>query len=598
MHRLAAKLTLLAVAASVAAAAWGLWCWWTWSPDLATRVRDDAFYEYAWAANFAAGRGGVVSDGVTTSGVQWLWTLLLAAVAWVFGAGALAVAPFLGGLLHVATAALWWRLPRDRATGAVLGMCWLGHPLLLREAQNGQETALAGLAATGLYAARRAPERWFAPLCVSATLARSDLLGVVLLLAWVRRASFGRKAAAAPALSVVALAALNLSFGGGLLQDSGAPMAWLWHENLEQAWGFGRAQWWFTRPVLLGGPFATASAFGWGAAAFLLVRPRWPRALRYLPLVVVALAAALGAHDLACAWWCAALLALRPAGARRPLPRATAAVALGLFAVVALHWAVRWYPRDYYLAPVVVAAFVAAHRLGRWRLALLLLPLVQLLDGGRVRPEPLAGQRAMAVAGEALHRFLPAGERVGCFNSGVVTFLADVTAPAGQRRGVVNLDGVVDRRSFRALRAGELDRWLDAQQVRFVLDGPAQFSRDPAVPHASGRFFGADFDPARDLVEVARFAARSAQAGEARPEAMRLYWRRGRGVRPARTSGPALTSLGPDRVLWSARAGEALLAPGPAGEPVVLERVDADTDVVLHLLGGAVSADDLRVAPR
>jgi hypothetical protein len=51
-------------------------------------------------------------------------------------------------------------------------------------------------------------------------------------------------------------------------------------------------------------------------------------------------------------------------------------------------------------------------------------------------------------------------------------------------------------------------------------------------------------------------------------------------------------------VLWSARAGEALLAPGPAGEPVVLERVDADTDVVLHLLGGAVSADDLRVAPR
>ena len=595
MHRSAAKLTLLAVAAAVAAAAWGLFCWWTWSPDLATRVRDDAFYEYAWAANFASGRGGVVSDGVSTSGVQWLWTLLLAAVAWLFGAGALWAAPFVGGALHVAAAAAWWRIPRDRATGAVLALCWLGHPLLLREAQNGQETALAGLAATGLYAARHARQRWFVTLCVTATLARSDLFCLVVLLAWCRRGDGWWRALGAPLLAFAALAAANLWFGGGLLQDSAAPMAWLWHANLEEAWGFWRAQWWFTRPVLLGGPFHTASAFGFGAVAFLLLRPFVPRALRFAPLLAVALAALLGAHDLLCPLWCALLLALRPAASRRALPAGVLAFALGLGAVVALHWAVRWYPRDYYLAPVAVAAFVAVHRLGRWRLVLLALPVLQLVDSGRVRPEPLAGQRAMAAAGAELHRFVPARDRVGCFNSGIVTFLADVTADDARRRGVVNLDGVVDRRSFAALRARELDAWLDAQRVRFVLDGPAQFARDPAVPHASGRFFGPEFDASQDLVEVARFAVRSATAGAARPEAMRLYWRRGRGVRPPRIAEERVTVLGVDRVLWAARAGETLvMSDGHTGR-VVLERVDVDTQVLLVLRDGALDPAALRV---
>ncbi|MCK5941341.1 MAG: hypothetical protein KAI24_05165, partial [Planctomycetes bacterium] len=391
MARSTPLLTSSAVVVAACAAGWGLYSWWTFEPDLTTRLRDDAFYEFVWAIRFAAGEGGTVSDGVSTSGVQWLWTLLLAAIVAVLGPTAVVLAPILGGVLHLANAVWWAGLPRDRATGAVLGLCWLGHPLLLREAQNGQETALAVLCATGVYALRGSRERWFAPMCVLATLARSDLLALVVLMSLCRHRRAPWRSLPTPLLSFGALAALNLYFGGGLLQDSGMPMSWLWHQNLEQVAGFWSTQWWFTRPVLLGGPFATASAFGFGLLAFLLIRPWWPASLRVLPAVAVGAASALGVHDLATPGWTALLLALFPAVRLRPMPCELLALAFGLIAIVVLHWALRWYPRDYYLAPLVVAAFAAISRLGRWRLLLLAFPLVQVLDSWRVQPEPLAG---------------------------------------------------------------------------------------------------------------------------------------------------------------------------------------------------------------
>ena len=60
----------LAVIAAIGAAVWGLWSWVEMYPLLTTRLRDDAFYEFVWAVNLAQGRGPVVSDGVTTSGVS------------------------------------------------------------------------------------------------------------------------------------------------------------------------------------------------------------------------------------------------------------------------------------------------------------------------------------------------------------------------------------------------------------------------------------------------------------------------------------------------------------------------------------------------
>lgn len=611
MLRSSLPLRVLAVLAALAAAAWGLRAWWTWSPSLTDRLRDDAFYEFVWAIQFAAGQGGTVSDGASTSGVQWLWTLALAALVRLGGPAALGAAPLLGGLLHFLTAAIWWRLPRDRAAGAVLALCWIGHPLLLREALNGQETALAAACASALFALRGRAERVFAPVAVATVLARSDLLALVVALSiWRHRARL-RRAAATPAVAFAALAALNLTFGGGVLQDSALPMSWLWHSNLEQAHGRWASQWWFTRPVLLGGPFALASAFGYGLLTFLLVRPRWPRALRAAPLLAVGAAAALGAQDLAVPAWCALLLALCPRRRHRPLPRDLLAVAVGLGAVVALHWAIRWYPRDYYLAPLVVGAFAALARVARWRLALLAFPLIQLADMRRVEPEPLAGQAEMQLAGRHLHAVLPAGERVGCFNSGIVTAM-DLARQGRQPppRGVVNLDGVVDHRSFAALRAGRLGAWLDEQSIRFLLDSPQQFSLDPAVPHACGAYFGGGFDPARDLVEIARFDLVGVSGAAPGADSMRLYWRRGRGVRPAPwaepgelrdypTSAPPASpaDAAPRAVLWGARAGEALVFVDAAGGVEVLASVDVDTTVLLQGLPPS-GAGQLRVDAR
>ena len=108
-----------AVASSAIVALWGLSQWLVPRPDACDRLRDDAFYEFAWAANVAAGRGPSVSDGVTTSGVQLLWSLLLVPIAWLGGAACLPfVAPWLGVALHAATAFGWWRTVRDRATAA------------------------------------------------------------------------------------------------------------------------------------------------------------------------------------------------------------------------------------------------------------------------------------------------------------------------------------------------------------------------------------------------------------------------------------------------------------------------------------------------
>ena len=596
-----------AVFAAVVAAAWGLALWWTFTPDLATRLRDDAFYEFVWASDLAHGGEGSVSAGVTTSGVQWLWSFSLAMISWWLGPGAVAVAPFLGAALHAAAAVVWWRIPRDPAVGAVLGLCWLGHPLLLREALNGQETALAALAATLLFAARRARELFFLPLCVLATLARSDLLALVLLLSCWRHRDRLRRSLAAPGVSLAALTALNVAFGGGLLQDSALPMSWLWHVNLEEVSGFWFNQWWYTRPVLLGGPFATVSVFGCGLMVFLVVRPWLPAVLCFAPLLAVVGAAALGMRDLEAASVAALLLVIYPSRRTSALPLDLLAVSVGLAAIVALHWAVRWYPRDYYLAPVVVVAFAAMCRCGRKRWLLLAFPVCQLIDIGRVQPEPLAVQAEMRLAGDHLDRVLPAGERVGCFNSGIVTACARAAAAksGGAPRGILNLDGVVDHRSFAALRAGRLNAWLDEQQVRFLLDGPQQFSLDPAVPHACGRFFGRDFDPRRDLVELARFDVVGAGSIMPSEAGMRLYWRRGCGQRPPSWTSPGdlrevprpAGGKGPSLVLWGARAGESLVCARADGREQLLCGVDVDTTVLLD--GVALAAGDrLRVERR
>lgn len=609
------KLTLLA---AFLAALSGLWCWLEVSPDISTRIRDDAFYEFAWAANLAEGRGPMVSDGITTSGVQWLWSLLLALFAWVWGAAVLpTLAPMVGLAFHFATAVLIQKFVRDRLTKVCLALCWVGHPLLLREAQNGQETALAVFLAAALVVGRKLHERWFLPLALLAGLARTDLFALVLMLS-IRRycnsATFvgWLRALPTPALTFLIPSACNRLVGGTWLPDSAMPMAWLFHANLSEVGSYAANQWWFTRPVLLGAPYATVSAFGFGLVVFQLIRPWWPASLRLVPAALVGIAAALGAQDLAIVAWAVLLLAAFPAARIRRLPLDLLFVTLGLVAIVGLHWAIRWYPRDYYLAPLAVVVFFAVARLARWRFLLLLFAVMQVQGGWRMKPEPLAGQQEMEMAGLYLHQVLPTSERIGCFNSGLVTWHADIAAGSGfdpgrGRRGVVNLDGVVDARSFAALQTGQLSQWLDVEGVRFLLDTPTQFELDPSIPHACGMHFGDGFHPDHDLVEVARFDLPGISSSLPGGDSMRLYWRKGRGDMPARPVAlgeikkASLAWLGPsDRqyVWWGAGAGQQLVMQSLDGQRLVLCSTAETTAVLLQLPSLDVDIRHLRIESR
>ncbi len=582
-----ARLGVAALVASVAAAFIGLQRWVVLVPDVVDRLRDDAFYEFTWAANVARGLGPVVSDGVTTSGVQIMWSVLLVPVAWLGGAAALpAIAPWIGFSLHVAAAAGWYLSTRDRLAGLCIALCWLGNPLLLRESQNGQETALACLLAQMLWFSRRASLRRFTGVSLLAVLARSDLFGLVVALS-VWRGGVG--ALVAPITAFVGFGTANVLLGGGVWPDSALPMPWLWHANFAatspdlRSW---LAQvWWFARPVFLGGPWATASAMGLGFAVFAVVRGMWPASLRALPSLAVGAACAVGVRDLATAGWTALFLALVPRTKPRPAPRDLAALVLGLAAIVALHWAIRWYPRDYYVAPLVVGAAAAMARFRRWRTLLLVAAIAQIADVRRLGPEPLSGQRQMETAGRCLHDVLPPGERVGSFNSGIVTFHAAVVSEPLERVPVVNLDGVVDARSFRALRGRRLGEWLDEQRIRFVLDDARQFSLDVRRAHACGRWFGDGFDPERDLVEIARFTADGTGG-------MRLYWRKGRGDRPVPADATVDLGAGPAGsryVLWPARSGATLEGVGSDGARMPVARSDADTAVVVLVPASALS---------
>jgi hypothetical protein len=580
----------------------GLACGLVLEPGPLDRLRDDAYYEFVWAANVAAGLGPTVSDGVTTSGVQWLWSLLLVPVAWACGPQHLpAVAPWLGCALHCAAALLWWRSTPDRRLGACLALLWLGNPLLVRECQNGQETALAGLCSTWLWRERSAREGRFLLAAALSLAARADLFGAVFCLSCARHWQALGRGLVTPALVLGAWAAANRACGGGFLPDSAAPMPWLWHTNFEATAPDWRAElrqwWWYARPALAGGPFALASLGGFAVAGFALVRPWWPRGLRALPAFAIGCAHLAGAQDLGVPGGVALLLALWPARRHTRLDRPLVLFVLGTSALVVLHWALRWYPRDYYAAVLVPAALAAVATFGRARWLLVTVAGLQLLSLCWLTPEPLAGQRALQLAGERLAAFVPAGDRVGSFNSGLLTMHAAVLRRGtAEQRGVVNLDGVVDSRSFAALRRGQLGAWLDAEGIRFLLDAPHQFAADPRLPHANGPHFGAGFQAERDLIERARFVVFGDDLATGPFPDCRLYWRRGHGVPPAQASsaqdlGPA--PRGRRLLLWPARAGATLAVERAAGVLEPLLAVDADTAVVLELPEAALGTGRL-----
>ena len=543
----------LAVVAAAISAGVGVCSAWHGMPTLATHLRDDAFYEFCWAWNLAHGNGPCVSDGIATSGVQPLWTMLLAVVA-LLTDELPRIAPLLGLACHAIAATLWLREGRRTWHAWVVALFWLGNPLLLREAQNGQETALACLFATAMFCARRASGFAFASIASLAVLARADLFALAMALTTTRRASWRSKAITA----VVAIAPWLLFqriCGGGWMPDSAQPMAWLAHANFERALPpavdayVQLEQWWrYLRPALLGAPFAHAGVAGWAAlVAMSLARHLLPL-LRYVPIAAVGAAWAVGASDLAVPLGAALLVACFPIDRARSvrIDAASTATAIALASIVFVHWSLRWHPRDYYMAPLAVGACIGLRAM-RWHPTMFALLACWQLAWQVERPWPLeqlAGQRAMQAAGAALQPLLGFGARVGCFNSGIVSWEQLRRGNSGAR--IVNCDGVVNASAFVALQRAELSTLLDERGVRFLLDYPVQWSMDVRLPHACGPWFEGGQDPSAKLVELARCVEPMATASRPLTDAFVLMWRKDMGEPPAL----------PRTTQWIARASD------------------------------------------
>ncbi len=513
-----------------------------------TRFRDDAYYEFAWARSVAAGTGPCVVPGVATHGVQLGWSALLAVVAAGWGAGVLPVAAHgLGLVLHVSTAVGIGVLLRAHGAVAVAAaLLYAGNPFLLSEAQNGQETALAGLAVLALWWAARRGGVSLAIVGTLAGLVRTDLLLLLPFLGIAARSGGGVARALMPAaVAGVAVALVCVLLTGRAVPDSAQPIPWLFEQHFA-ATDPGLAErgarlWWWLRPCALGGPWTLVSVV-LAAVWTWAVSWRWvPARRRWWPAVAVALAAVAGARDLEVPAVAALFLALSPAastasGSVASAPAREARIALALFAgAIALmlcHHVWRHYPRPYYFAPLGVplcaALGLAAARRPPWLWPAAVAAALLAAAQARALPEQRPWQHEMKMAAQLVDRVVPAEVPIGVFNAGLA---------AWYRPGpVVNLDGVVNAEAFAALRAGALDDYLDRRGVRFVLDHPVQFQQTSAEApqsHASGRWFSADFDAGRALRALARFDVPGVDAGRSATDAVVLYWRVGRGEPPA-----------------------------------------------------------------
>ena len=487
-------------------------------------IRDDAYYQFVTAHNLVSG-GGFSFDRVhAASGVQVLWTLLLALPAWLLGLSALPTVSLLLGLsFHLAGAWVLYRLLRG-LVAPVLAMglvaFFLSRPGIVSEALNGQETAL-GLFMVLLWAQVALPlgkdkpmsRAWIYPVTFLLPWARSETLLLPLgYLIWTRVGPrFGGSALPwRPVFMPMVLSLLGYLLGqwlffGTPIPSSGTALPWLFHENFRAAHpdslDWLREYWWFVRPIFLGGTW-TVAAFGYGlmAALWILAPIAWRK--RSLPLFLCIVALLLGASDLGPVLLASFLLIFASLHLRilhiEREGRVVSGLLLGFVGVLVLHYLFRWYPRDYYFVALALpGTLIMALSLRRFlaptavilplekRLPLFWVGLLLLSAADAPKPRPrFPWQEEMGFAARQMEGLLP-GESLASFNAGLLGFY--------YRRPVLNLDGATDGASLPALHAGRLLAWMADQDVDFLLDSPRQVAdRDPDrhMTHASGRYLG------------------------------------------------------------------------------------------------------------
>ena len=339
---LARRRTGLAVAAAVVASlAFAIAC---------DGLVDDAYIQFRYAANLAAGHGPVFNPGERIEGASggvWIGAIALGSRLTALEAGVVgrALSLLLAPLATLLAAIAGRRLAGERA-GALAAALWAALPTPALYAATGLETT-AFAAALWLVAAGVVAERSQAAALGGALVAllrpEGAVLAALALPGWRRIGRAGRASVIAALIAGAAIAAARLAYFG-------APLP---------------------RSVLVKG-FAAAAPAAFGAA--------------YLGRALLE-------------WWPLLLAVPALLRGRRALPALLAA--LGWTAVVALRGG-DWMPGSRYLLPLlVVLVLAAAHRAGRLRAplvaALALWGVVQVVPLHQPRP-PIVGALARAMA--------------------------------------------------------------------------------------------------------------------------------------------------------------------------------------------------------
>lgn len=444
----------------------------SWFPYLSDQpVGEDGYYLLLVAWNLARGQGLTANFGEVVTGIQPLMTFALAGVAWIVqaaGGGKFEFARAMilfGGANALAFAALMARNARlalpenaDRETGAAVA--FIGAALsffLLRTFTYGLETGLylvliAALLGVTLERLRGEPVSVGAAIAIGVLvglcgLARIDF-GLVAALVFGalflrRRISFARAALA----GVIALAITApwfmwvKSVSGTFMPSSGPAQASL------VDWGSAAGR---------GETMALAVAQNVAPWAPLAYDP-WASLAAVAAVAGVLIAGALAGRG----------PMLRP-GAGEGLAAWSLGVLVLPFVYVAFFWAAHFYAR--YTAPIAVLSLlvtaVAAARLPdavRRRFALAaFVALLGLNAHAAWRTHHSGGiSDGHSVAAGYVARHLPKEARVGAFQSGVVGFYNE---------NVINLDGKVNVAALAAMRAKNVEAYLDAAKIDYVID--------------------------------------------------------------------------------------------------------------------------------
>ncbi len=455
-------------------------------------VLDDAIYFCKPARNFVEGRGYSFDGLHLTNGVQPLWAILVTLLASVVRDDMILIRTIaaLSGICWIAAAGQLyrWQAGTSPFAAAIAGIGWLLAGVEFHLAHTGMENGLQGLLVTSaLLAARNVAST---PPAARERLVRTTVFGLWCAAMCLNRVEYGLLAAfwatwlfcsgqgplrqrlggIAPfvlpvAIATGAWAVFSRVYFGDWTPVSGAVKAHVtshllsstsllesfWHHALI---GVRIAM----LPVLLG----SSAASGWldfftiaqvfvlaGAVAAAIGGIVWFRRIRaggappsdwptiafflFVPVHVLLVARFLAAFSNYCNWWFTGeVLAV------------WAAVGLLLGKTRSLLLRLAMLP--FCLCVVVAAAQRPSVYLARdqWR---------------------IPGTEDFVELGRWIESWLPAGSRIGAFNSGFVAFEA-------RSHTVVNLDGLMNDGDFlrRYLVRGAVDEYLAAENIRYVTD--------------------------------------------------------------------------------------------------------------------------------